>query len=516
MNLLLWILAFFFGYTIKKEGENLNLSKTDARLVLDGDGKKISEKIGYLNEQLTDITKYDVKNAKYGAIGDGQRHPVYPTYATRSALQAKYPQLSDAYFTGIGINPTTTEWQTLEIDWCAIQSCLLDNDIAYVPVGDFSLTKAIDAIGKRLTGTGRSVSKLTQYTPSEAVLKVGSVPYIADLFIWHNSLPNSETVPNGVGIHVSSSLNDGAAFERLYIQNSTSGIYNSNTDGFHVYSASFRDIRVWRFNHSGVFLGGDGNTGCVVDNLYILNLNYDKSKMAALYAFYAKGYDDFSMRQLNIEGGQFDTGVTLKECANFSIDSVHFEQYINGKNYGSFFLVDGERSAARIKGISISYCTIDGSKGSNYALLNIGTSANVIIEGLKTKNITFLNSPILYRFYSLGNILSGAYIRVKMFRTFDGIFDSGDILASFTQPILREFNDIRYYWEDNGKRKFVGSAMPTTGSYNAQDEVINTGTKMELGKAGSKYVIEKWLRLTTGSNHVLGTDWLELRLFTGN
>ncbi|WP_411738672.1 hypothetical protein [Peribacillus sp. S4] len=54
VNFLLWILVSFFGYTIKKEGENLNLSKTDARMVLDRDGTNISVKIGNINEQLSE------------------------------------------------------------------------------------------------------------------------------------------------------------------------------------------------------------------------------------------------------------------------------------------------------------------------------------------------------------------------------------------------------------------------------------------------------------------------------
>ncbi|MFE4142783.1 right-handed parallel beta-helix repeat-containing protein [Peribacillus sp. YIM B13472] len=56
VNILLWMLTFFFGFTIKKEGDILNLSKTDARMVLDRDGKNISDKIGNLNEQLADTT----------------------------------------------------------------------------------------------------------------------------------------------------------------------------------------------------------------------------------------------------------------------------------------------------------------------------------------------------------------------------------------------------------------------------------------------------------------------------
>jgi hypothetical protein len=60
----------------------------------------------------------------------------------KSAFQIKYPKLTDSYLTSIGIDPTTTAWQTLEIDWCAIQSCLIDNNYAFVPAGDFSLNES--------------------------------------------------------------------------------------------------------------------------------------------------------------------------------------------------------------------------------------------------------------------------------------------------------------------------------------------------------------------------------------
>ena len=45
----------------------------------------------------------------------------------------------------------------------------------------------------------------------------------------------------------------------------------------------------------------------------------------------------------------------------------------------------------------------------------------------------------------------------------------------------------------------IRSAVPTTGSYTQGDVVIEKSTNSEL--AG-------WKRLTTGSDHVLGTDWL--------
>lgn len=63
----------------------------------------------------------------------------------------------------------------------------------------------------------------------------------------------------------------------------------------------------------------------------------------------------------------------------------------------------------------------------------------------------------------------------------------------------------------------IGSSnvMPTTGTFTKGDEIINDSPS-ELGTAGSKYIVTGWKRLTTGSTHVLNTDWLEMRALTGN
>jgi hypothetical protein len=464
---------------------------------------------------LADVVKYDVKK-KYGALGDGQRHPIYPTYPSLALLQSKYPLLTDSFLTSMGIDTNTNAWQTLEIDWCAIQQCLLENNVAYIPKGDYSLTVALNCTNNRiLKGEGRLTSILTQYTPSEPILEVGNVPYVSDLKLWHYSLPTGVTFPEGAGIRCVGSVNDGSAFERLYIQNVTSGFVNSDTEGFHVYSVSFRDIRVWRYTHAGFYLGGDGNTGCSIDNLYILNLNYDGSPMSANYGFYASGYDEFSCKQMNIEGCSLSNGVQVVNSGNFHIDSLHFEQYHANKDYGAFLVVGGLGTTVRFGSVSIVYSFVDGVQAPHYNFLNVGGSSQVTIDGFRSKANTITNNPQFIRYYSLGDIQSGAYIKTRMFRNFDGILNNGDILATFIPPILREHNDNRYYWEENGKRIFTGTTMPTTGSYNTGDEVRNTN-KTEQGTSGSKYVIEKWLRLTTGSSHVLGTDWLALRLFTGN
>ncbi len=59
------------------------------------------------------------------------------------------------------------------------------------------------------------------------------------------------------------------------------------------------------------------------------------------------------------------------------------------------------------------------------------------------------------------------------------------------------------------------AGMPGSGVWESGDYVINQAAT-ELGTTGSKYIIDGWRRITTGSGHVLGTDWLQCRYLTGN
>ena len=61
----------------------------------------------------------------------------------------------------------------------------------------------------------------------------------------------------------------------------------------------------------------------------------------------------------------------------------------------------------------------------------------------------------------------------------------------------------------------AASVPCTAGTYNEGDYIANTSTS-EIGAAASKYIITGWDRLTTGSAHVLNTDWRQRRQLTGN
>jgi polygalacturonase len=61
---------------------------------------------------------------------------------------------------------------------------------------------------------------------------------------------------------------------------------------------------------------------------------------------------------------------------------------------------------------------------------------------------------------------------------------------------------------------YAGSAVPSTGFYVA-GHVVRRTTPTIAGSAASRYVIHGWIRITTGSAHVAGTDWAEQRTLTG-
>ncbi|MGM0889320.1 MAG: hypothetical protein ACQEW5_20700 [Bacillota bacterium] len=67
-NFFLFIVAFIFGYSVKKEGENIILQGFDSDNLKNKDGKSITDVIELLND-----SKVEVVNAKekFGAVGDG-------------------------------------------------------------------------------------------------------------------------------------------------------------------------------------------------------------------------------------------------------------------------------------------------------------------------------------------------------------------------------------------------------------------------------------------------------------
>lgn len=64
-------------------------------------------------------------------------------------------------------------------------------------------------------------------------------------------------------------------------------------------------------------------------------------------------------------------------------------------------------------------------------------------------------------------------------------------------------------------KNLAAPAMPSAGEYPSGTLVDRIGDPTIQGNLGSRYVLLGWRRLTTGSGHILGTDWVERREPTG-
>lgn len=59
-----------------------------------------------------------------------------------------------------------------------------------------------------------------------------------------------------------------------------------------------------------------------------------------------------------------------------------------------------------------------------------------------------------------------------------------------------------------------GITMPTSGTYRSGSVVRNRNPAVS-GATTNHFIVTGWARLTTGSGHVLGTDWVAMRTLTG-
>jgi len=82
-------------------------------------------------------------------------------------------------------------------------------------------------------------------------------------------------------------------------------------------------------------------------------------------------------------------------------------------------------------------------------------------------------------------------------------------IVTESDPVSADFGKVL------SQMKTKSLSIPSTGVYIEGVEVAKAAV-FEQGTAGSKYLVKGWLRTNTGSGHVLNTDWLEMRVLTGN
>lgn len=155
---------------------------------------------------------------------------------------------------------------------------------------------------------------------------------------------------------------------------------------------------------------------------------------------------------------------------------------------------------------------------------NTGLSAIVTSSRLKLHS-NFIKGSTLYQVYFQyiesvdirNNTISDdvtTLIKVD-YATEAYIFDNtGFDLSNANKMQLSNIQYLQTDYRKKARNIIYVTAMPTTGSYVQDDYAVNVN-KAILGTAGSRYVIKGWIRITTSSNNVLNTDWVEDKVLTG-
>lgn len=96
-------------------------------------------------------------------------------------------------------------------------------------------------------------------------------------------------------------------------------------------------------------------------------------------------------------------------------------------------------------------------------------------------------------------------------------------IASMNLPLANNRNTLVVYDSDPSSGTYgrvlnvclqANGTYPSSGLYLTGWVVNNTNPSIR-GVSGARYITQGWIRLTNGRNHVLNTDWAELRCLTG-
>jgi hypothetical protein len=227
--------------------------------------------------------------------------------------------------------------------------------------------------------------------------------------------------------------------------------------------------------------------------------------------------DGYATRVSNILVENFDTqDVTATACAGIQIacgghveinnvDVTLLSKHNTTAKYRMIYLTErtGKTPLVNAKNIAAE-CAI-ATPSNVYAAALFFDNGRIDIQ------ITFKNVTTDFEYGSSSSIkVNGVYYIYGA---------SGTKPADFylNGDIIKQISDNSIWVKTNVVRplKVYKNSCPTSGTWTYGDFIENSDLT-EQGTAGSKYIILGWKRRVTGSNNVLGTDWFECRVLTGN
>ena len=164
----------------------------------------------------------------------------------------------------------------------------------------------------------------------------------------------------------------------------------------------------------------------------------------------------------------------------------------------------------------VTDCAVNNKSGNRFGIF-IPTNATELT--LKDNTITDTHSKMQYGvFFESGDIATISVVG----NTVKGATDAGLRKVATNVPFKYYANNIFKgvlgstigvdsvpYQMGNTGRMFFASSMPSSGSFIQGDYVTNNAPSISANS-----VVVGWLRITTGSNHVLNTDWVAIKQST--
>ena len=142
--------------------------------------------------------------------------------------------------------------------------------------------------------------------------------------------------------------------------------------------------------------------------------------------------------------------------------------------------------------------------------ISISNAKGIVVGGNSFKNCstTGIGNDIVSELYK--NIVYSDFVSVGDNASNKGVRDIGYPTCNMIIPIDGDPTSPTY--EMPIMPRVRGSAMPTTGKYAKGHFVENINPYSSTDTKGS-FFVNGWKRLTNGSSHVLGTDWVEVKQY---
>ena len=306
---------------------------------------------------------------------------------TRPSWSSIYPYCDAKQFGATGDGTTD--------DTAALQSALNYGAGQHVPVflsdGTYKITSPLSMLGgvNHLHGAGVNKTYIRQASTNTAILQLGYYDkHVTDLTLDYASR-QTQSSANNIEINALS----WGVLERLQCLDGYTGIMipQKAVEGSanYIASCSLRDIYISRFSYRGLDLRGysGGNSGCVMDNIYILPRSASGVSENVDTGAYFGSWTDGVINQLNVEAGNPLYAIQLESCPGLVANSLHFESLTPRQDNGAFVFFNG--SSGVINGMLIDSCSIlSDSLPTEYGLFRVAGTSNLILNNVVERNAT--------------------------------------------------------------------------------------------------------------------------------